>query len=117
MSEGLKHDAGKLDWYALPLEILEPLAELLLAGEQKYSTFNCLEPFENSNRRFWSANMRHAVKCQKDPLAIDEETGCYHEAARAFCSLMRLYHARKEKGVSFLHKNDECASQDSVEIR
>jgi hypothetical protein len=94
--EGLKFDEGKLDWFALPLEVLEPLAELMLAGERKgYPTFNCLEPFQDADRRFWSANMRHAAKCQKDPLAIDEETGCYHEAARAFCSLMRLYHARK----------------------
>lgn len=98
--EGMKADSGKVDWYALPLEILEPLAAVMRAGEQKYGTFNCLEQFKESNRRFWSANMRHAVKCQQDPLAIDEETGCYHEACRAFSSLMRIYHAKKERGIA-----------------
>lgn len=29
---GKKDDQGKTDWYALPLELLEPLAELMLAG-------------------------------------------------------------------------------------
>ena len=95
MTEGTKHDNGKLDWYVLPLEILGPLVEVMKAGEKKYGTFNCVGPFEDADRRFWSANMRHAAACQMDPLAIDEETGCYHEAARAFSSLMRIYHAKK----------------------
>ena len=112
--EGMKHDDGKPDWYALPLELLEPLRELMLAGEQKYSAFNCLEPFKDADRRFWSANMRHAVKCQQDPLARDEETGCYHEAARAFCSLMRIYHAKKDLERENLKKEKFVDSRQFV---
>ena len=95
-SKGLKFDEGKRKFHSLPLEILEPLADLFEAGRNKYGKFNCLNPFENSDERFWDARLRHMIKCQHDPLAVDSETGCYHEAAIAFSSLMRLYHARKE---------------------
>ena len=93
---GLKHDEGKRRWHSLPLEILEPLADLMEAGREKYGQFNCLEDFDNPDERFWNANMRHARACQRNPLAIDPETGCYHEAARAFSSLMRIYHCLRE---------------------
>ena len=93
---GAKHDEGKQQWHSLPLELLEPLADLMEAGRKKYGKFNCLENFENPDERFWNANMRHAAACQRDPLAIDPETGCYHEAARAFSSLMRIYHCKRE---------------------
>lgn len=96
---GLKHDDDKQRWHSLPLELLEPLADLMEAGRKKYGKFNCLDDFYNPDERFWNANMRHASACQLDPLAIDPETGCYHEAARAFSSLMRLYHCRRKKAV------------------
>jgi hypothetical protein len=41
--------------------------------------------------------MRHAVESQFDPLADDDETGCFHEAHAAWNHLMRLYHARRTK--------------------
>ena len=94
---GLKHDTDTRRWHSLPLEILEPLADLMEAGREKYGQFNCLEDFDNPDERFWNANMRHAAACQRNPLAIDPETGCYHEAARAFSSLMRIYHCRREQ--------------------
>ena len=94
---GSKHDEGKRRWHSLPLEILEPLADLMEAGREKYGQFNCLEEFDDPDERFWNANMRHARACQRNPLAIDPETGCYHEAARAFSSLMRIYHCRREQ--------------------
>lgn len=93
---GLKHDDDKQRWHSLPLEILEPLADLMEAGRKKYGKFNCLDEFDNPDERFWNANMRHAAACQRDPLARDPETGCYHEAARAFSSLMRIYHCKRE---------------------
>uniref|UniRef100_A0A6M3M1G9 dATP/dGTP diphosphohydrolase N-terminal domain-containing protein n=1 Tax=viral metagenome TaxID=1070528 RepID=A0A6M3M1G9_9ZZZZ len=96
MEEGLKYDEGKQGWYPLPLEVLRPLADVFLAGEKKYKTFNCLQPFKDQNRRFYDATMRHLEACQLDPLAKDEETGCYHAAQAAFSILMRLYHCKKE---------------------
>ena len=92
---GLKNDTGKQGWYALPLVVLHPLADAFVAGERKYSTFNCLQPFTEPERRFWDATMRHLESCQIDPAAIDPETGAYHAAEAAFSILMRLHHCQK----------------------
>jgi hypothetical protein len=96
--EGLKRDENKQHWYALPLVILKPLADVFRAGEKKYATFNCLQPFADSDRRFFNATMRHLEACQLDPLSKDEETGCYHAAQVAFNTLLRLHNALREKG-------------------
>ena len=97
MSEpGVKFDQEKLDWSVMPMEILEPLVAVFMAGEKKYGYLNCVKPFENGDRRFFSAAMRHAVECQHEPLAKDDETGCYHEAQAAWNHLMRLHHSLRE---------------------
>lgn len=95
MKKGIKNDTGKTQWYATPLEVVELLADVFSKGEKKYDIFNCLNPFDDSDRRFWDATMRHLTQCQLDPLATDEETGCYHGAQAAWNSLMRVYHAKK----------------------
>lgn len=94
--EGLKFDEGKQPWYAMPLVVMQPLADVFRAGERKYATFNCLQPFDEPSRRFYDGMMRHAEKSQLDPLAKDDETGCYHLAQVAFNALIRLHHARLE---------------------
>ena len=66
-----------------------------MAGCKKYERFNCLKPFENGDQRFFSAAIRHAVSCQLDPLAVDEETGCLHGYQSAWNLIMRTYHAQK----------------------
>lgn len=108
MSKGQKFDEGKQDWYLLPLELLQPLAEVMLIGEKKgYGNFSCLDPFANPNRRFFNSGFRHQVAAQKDPLAINKEYDkdgnyvgeCYHLACSAFSDLMRLYHAKKEASL------------------
>lgn len=93
---GMKYDEQKQKWFSLPLEILEPLADLMEAGAKKYERFNCLEPFEDSSERFYNAMLRHIKESQRNPLAIDTDTGCYHLACVAFNSLMRLYHTQRE---------------------
>ena len=97
---GQKNDGGKQSWYFMPLSVLTLLADVFEAGvtQKGYSPFNCLKPFENGDRRFWDATMRHLTECQRDPLAIDEETGCWHGAQAAWNILMRTYHAVKAKG-------------------
>lgn len=95
--KGLKFDQGKQPWYAMPMQVLQPLADVFAAGEKKYATFNCLQPFSDPARRFYDGLMRHQSACQLDPLARDEETGCYHQAQVAFNALMRLHHALKEQ--------------------
>jgi len=94
-AKGMKKDEGKQKWHALPLALLEPLADCLNAGVKKYAKFNCLQPFDDPDERFYDGVMRHLEECQLDPLAIDEETGCYHAAQIAFNTLMRLYHCKK----------------------
>lgn len=93
--QGLKYDNDKQQWLAMPLEVLKPLANVFVAGEKKYATFNCLQEFDEPNRRFYDALMRHLESSQLDPLAKDEETGCYHLAQVAFSALMRLHHCLK----------------------
>jgi len=93
--EGVKHDSGKQQWFAMPLEVLVHLADVFAAGEEKYETFGCMNPFLDGDRRFYNATMRHLAECQIDPLAKDEETGCYHGAQAAWNLLMRTYHAHK----------------------
>lgn len=95
LEEGLKYDEGRQPWYAMPLEVLKPLADVFAAGEKKYKIFNCLKPFEDSDRRFYDAQMRHTEACQLDPLAIDEETGVYHGAQAAWNALLRIHNAKK----------------------
>lgn len=95
--KGLKYDDGKQSWYAMPLVLLKPLSDVFTAGEKKYATFNCLHPFEDSDRRFWNSTMRHLEACQIDPLAVDEETGCYHGAQAAFNILLRVHNAKMKK--------------------
>ena len=95
---GVKLDEGKQQWFSLPLTLLEPLADVFTAGSKKYSRFNCLLPFDNPDQRFWDSTMRHMTACQIDPLAIDEETGCYHGAQAAFGMLLRIHNAKREKG-------------------
>jgi hypothetical protein len=96
--KGQKWDEGKQSWFAMPLILLRPLAEVFNAGVRKgYGIFNCLKPFEDSDRRFWDAAMRHMEACQVDPLAIDEETGVYHGAQVAVNMLLRIKNAEENK--------------------
>lgn len=95
MTEGKKFDEGKLDWYPMPLVVIKPLVQVFMVGVRKYGLFNCLKEFENSDQRFYNAQMRHAEACQMDPLAVDPEDGCYESAKVAWNALMRLYHAQK----------------------
>jgi len=105
---GEKWDQGKQSWFLLPLELIEPLAEVMVIGEIKgYGNFSCLDHFDNWDRRFYDGAMRHQKAAQRNPLAInteympgsDEIAGeCYHLACEAFNCLVRLYHARKSDG-------------------
>jgi hypothetical protein len=100
---GQKFDDGKQPWFAMPLEVLQPLADVFAAGEKKYEIFNCLERFDDPSRRFYDASMRHLSACQIDSLAIDQElkekygVEVYHAAQVAFSILMRLHHCRQER--------------------
>ena len=101
LSKGVKHDNGKKQYYAMPLEVLDGLASVFEAGEKKYEIFNCLKPFDDSDRRFWDGMMRHLRQCQSDPLAVDDDpiegTGCLQGYQAGWNVIMRTYHAEKRK--------------------
>jgi hypothetical protein len=107
--KGLKSDEGKQGWFALPLVVLQPLLDVFNAGVGHYGLHNCLNPFDNASERFYDAQMRHVAECQLEPMAIDPQDGCYHEAKVAFNALMRIYHCKNQQkatipmtaGVSF----------------
>jgi hypothetical protein len=80
--------------------VLQPLLEVFNAGVKHYGLHNCLNPFENPSERFYNAQLRHVADCQLDPMAIDPQDGCYHEAKVAFNALMRLYHCREKDGAN-----------------
>ena len=88
---GLKHDEGKLDWHALPLELVELLVPVAVAGANKYGRHSILQTIEDAGPRHYSATMRHLSACQLDPLAIDPESGCYHAVHAAYDLLARVY--------------------------
>ena len=97
-NKGLKFDSGKQSYFAMPLVLLKPLADVFVAGIKKgYGTFNCLQPFDDYSQRFYDAQMRHVEASQIDPLAIDPEVGCYHQAQVAFSALVRLHNALREQ--------------------
>lgn len=92
--KGKKADEGKQGWMALPLVVLQPLLDVFNAGVGHYGLHNCLLPFDEPSQRFYDAKMRHTAESQLDPLAIDPQDQCYHEAKVAFNALMRLYHCK-----------------------
>lgn len=100
---GPKNDAGKQSWLAMPLVLLHPLADAFTAGSKKYALFSCLLSFEDANRRFFDAQMRHTEASQVDPLAIDNDlkdkygVEVYHLAQVAFNALLRLHNCLREK--------------------
>jgi hypothetical protein len=107
-----KFDESKQEWFALPLELLRPLADVAHCGEKKYSIFNMLGMMPQASRRLWNAAMRHLDACQLDPLARDEETGCCHAAQAAFNLLLRVYQANKYGDIGAL--SDQVEPRDSV---
>lgn len=94
MSEGLKHDGGKLDWSTLHPDILAPLVEVCAHGATKYEFENWKKDFgPNYRRRFLAAIMRHYREAYRKPLAINHEDGSvYHLAQIAWDALTLLYH-------------------------
>lgn len=95
MSEGVKHDKGKLPYHLLAPEFLEDVSQVLEFGANKYSARNWEEGMDWS--RVFSALMRHmwAWWGGKD---LDEETGFSHLAHAACCVMFLLAYERRKVG-------------------
>ena len=67
------------------------LVPVAVNGANKYGRHSILQPIEDAGPRHYSATMRHLSACQLNPLAIDQESGCYHAAHAAYDLLARVY--------------------------
>ena len=113
---GLKHDEGKTDWHALPLELVELLVPVAVNGANKYGRHSILQTIEDAGPRHYSATMRHLSACQLDPLAIDPESGCYHAVHAAYDLLARVYQCERGEKVQQSAMDALLASASRVEV-
>lgn len=84
--QAVKKDNGKPQLNLVPLEILEPLARVREFAVKKYGKDGIEAWREISNERLLAALLRHTVAYQKDPEALDPESGLpaiYHVAINA----------------------------------
>lgn len=76
ITDGLKHDGGKLRLDLVPAEIIEAVGAVRTYGVEKYGeeySYRKVEP-----KRYRSALMRHIAKWLKEPHGIDEDSGLPH---------------------------------------
>jgi len=75
ITDGLKHDGGKLRLSLVPGEAIEAIGAVMTHGAEKYGkdTYKQVEP-----ERYRDALMRHVCKWLKDPHGKDEDSGMPH---------------------------------------
>jgi hypothetical protein len=112
--KGKKITEGKLKWHAMPLVMLEPLADVFQAGVGHYGKYNILKPFNNPDEDFYDSTIRHLAACQINPLEIDPQDGCYHLAKVAFNALARLYHCSPQPCEPDSYDNDIMTFQQAI---
>ena len=75
ITDGLKHDGGKLRLDLVPAELIEAVGAVLTHGAEKYgeNSWQKVEP-----KRYRAALMRHLCKWLKNPFGKDEDSGLPH---------------------------------------
>jgi hypothetical protein len=75
VTDGLKHDGGKLRLDLVPAELIEAVGAVLTHGAEKYgeNSWQKVEP-----KRYRAALMRHLCKWLKNPFGKDEDSGLPH---------------------------------------
>lgn len=75
VTDGLKHDGGKLRLDLVPPELIEAVGAVMTHGAEKYGegSYRNVEP-----KRYRAALMRHICKWLKHPHGIDEDSGLPH---------------------------------------
>ena len=75
ITDGLKHDGGKLRLSLVPAEAIEAIGAVMTHGAEKYGkdSYKKVDP-----ERYRDAMMRHICKWLKDPHGIDEDSGLPH---------------------------------------
>lgn len=75
ITDGLKHDGGKLRLDLVPPELIEAVGAVMTHGAEKYGegSYRKVEP-----KRYRAALMRHICKWLKNPYGKDEDSGLPH---------------------------------------
>ena len=75
VTDGLKHDGGKLRLDLVPAELIEAVGAVMTHGVEKYGegSYRRVEP-----KRYRAALMRHICKWLKDPYSKDADSGLPH---------------------------------------
>lgn len=75
ITDGLKHDGGKLRLDLVPPELIEAVGAVMTHGAEKYGegSYRNVEP-----KRYRAALMRHICKWLKNPYGKDEDSGLPH---------------------------------------
>jgi len=92
---GVKHDAGKPRMALLPPKALRHVAEVMTFGADKYGEHNYLGGMDHL--RLLDAMLRH-INSHISGQDRDEETGKYHIAHAAACTLMLLEYLINDLG-------------------
>ena len=78
MSDGKKHDGGKLRYDLVPTLALEEVVKVITKGAEKYDDENW-KNVPNGRKRYYAANQRHLVEWRKGNI-YDDEMGTHHLA-------------------------------------
>jgi hypothetical protein len=75
ITDGLKHDGGKLRLDLVPPELIEAVGAVMTHGAEKYGegSYRNVKP-----KRYRAALMRHICKWLKNPYGKDEDSGLPH---------------------------------------
>jgi hypothetical protein len=92
MTEGIKHDDGKLRYDLIPPEGLDSLAEVYTIGARKYTDRNW--ELGLSWGRVYAAMLRHAVRWLAGE-SLDPVDGQHHLASVAWCAFALLTYEKR----------------------
>lgn len=75
VTDGLKHDGGKLRLDLVPPQMIEAVGAVMTHGAIKYGegSYRRVEP-----KRYRAALMRHIVEWLKNPYGLDKDSGLPH---------------------------------------
>ena len=93
VTDGLKHDGGKLRLDLVPAELIEAVGAVLTHGAKKYgeNSWQKVAP-----KRYRAALMRHICKWLKNPFGKDSDSGLPH-LWHVACNVAFLIVLDKEK--------------------
>jgi hypothetical protein len=88
LPEGMKFDAGKIDYTLLPWDGVEEIVKVLEFGAKKYARDNWQHVL-GAEQRYQAAAFRHMIAYNKGE-KVDPETGLSHLAHAGCCLLFLL---------------------------